>query len=621
MFYSKFLIVASVMMSSLPCIASGNKGSDEVRIQESLYHEITDTLNHSTVIAEKGFIVSRKDSVILKGNLRAEEALTKVPGLLVNDNGGPSGLKTISLRGLGSAQTAIYIDGVRVGNLLSGQTDISMLSMGNFSMATVDYAQNSISFSSAEPIFQEGRQVSCNASFIGGSFGTYMPEVSVGYKINGNVTASAHAAATFYDGYREYSAMDQYLGGIDFFGKIKGGEWRAKGLVNYSDRECPGSTTYPYLSQQQDLNGLIQSSLTKSFNGSYSLNANAKVSYDSMNYADDYSNNVYRQSEIQLNSSHLFSISQWCDLSATVSGNWNGLQSDNYEAGERLISRVGIITAGSASFHTENLKAELNLEYKGGYDRGPEIKDDRHCLSPSASIRYNIFKGFDLVAFGRRSCHIPTFNDLYYSFQGNKDLKSERAWLTDIGIDWNKNISGSWSLAAKADGFFNWLTDKITWAPSPEDSYTWLPYNIGKVRSVGMDAIVSAKYSNDNWKAGASARYSYQDARDRTPDASTFNSQIAYIARHTAIICADLEYKGWNLDASWNFRDGRKDSYGAMPSWSTIDMNVSKTVKIKDLCRMTFNLMARNITDSRYEVSSGYPMPGWALYGGITVSL
>ena len=136
-----------------------------------------------------------------------------------------------------------------------------------------------------------------------------------------------------------------------------------------------------------------------------------------------------------------------------------------------------------------------------------------------------------------------------------------------------------------------------------------------------MDVIVSAKYSNDNWKAGASARYSYQDARDRTLDASTFNSQIAYIARHTAIFCADLEYKGWNLDASWNFRDGRKDSYGAMPSWSTIDMNASKTVKIKDLCRMTFNLMARNITDSRYEVSSGYPMPGWALYGGITVSL
>ena len=600
-------------MSSLPCIASGDNGP--------VYHEITDTLNYSTVIAERGFIVSRKDSVILDGNLRAEEALTKIPGLLVNDNGGVSGLKTISLRGLGSAQTAIYIDGVRVGNLMSGQTDISMLSMGNFSIATVDYAQNSISFTSTEPIFQEGRKVSCNASFHGGSFGTYIPEISVGYKVNDEVTASAHTGATLYDGYREHSAMDQYFGGIDFSGKIEDGEWKVKGLINYSDRECPGSATYPYLSEQQDINSLIQSNLIKSFNSTYSLNASAKVSYDNMNYTDAYSSNFYRQSEIQLNSSHLFRISPWCDLSATVSGSWNGLKSDNYESGEGLISRVGIITAGSASFHTERLKAEVNLEYKGGYDRGPEIIDNRHCLSPSASIRYRLFDGFDIVAFGRRNCHIPTFNDLYYSFQGNKDLKSETAWLTDIGFDWHKKLNGSWSLEAKADGFFNWLTDKITWAPSPQDEYTWLPYNIGKVRSVGADAIISAKYSDKEWKAGVSARDSYQDARDRTPDASTFNSQIAYIAKHTAVICADLEYKGWRLEAFWNFRGGRNDSYGPMPSWNTLDINASKTVKIKDACRLAFNLMARNITDNHYEVSSGYPMPGWALYGGMTISL
>ena len=108
-------------MSALPCIASGEA--------HNVSDFTTDTLEVSTVIAEKGFTVSREDTVSMKGCLRAEEALMKIPGLLVNDMGGPGGLKTVSLRGLGTAQTAIFIDGVRVGNLMSGQSDLSMMSL------------------------------------------------------------------------------------------------------------------------------------------------------------------------------------------------------------------------------------------------------------------------------------------------------------------------------------------------------------------------------------------------------------------------------------------------------------------------------------------------------------
>ena len=418
--------------------------------------------------------------------------------------------------------------------------------------------------------------------------------------------------------------MKQFTGGIDIAGYNKDGKWKTKAYINASDRNCPGSLSYPYLSSQKDINGFAQGSIVQKINDLYTLNASAKIAHDHLGYKDDYSENTYDQTEIQLNSSHIFKVAKWCELSGSVSSYWNGLKSDNYIISETsgkalIISRFGLTAAASASFKHKRFNAELSAEYTGAYDRGTDTHDNRHCFSPSASMRFTAIDGLDIIAYGRKGYHIPTFNDLYYSFQGNKALKAEDAWLTDIGLDRRKVLGHSWTLTAKIDGFFNILTNKITWAPSPEDAYTWLPYNIGKVRSMGTDMSTGARYDSKDLRAGLSLRYSYQAAIDRTPDSATYNSQIAYIPKHTVVICGEIESKGWGLDTTWNFRDGRLDSYGPMPSWNTLDINATKTLRIKDICSLTFNIMSRNITNQAYEVSSGYPMPRWALYGGLSI--
>jgi len=591
---------------------------------------LSDTLAFSSITAEKGIAVSRRDTVSVNGYMRAEEALMRIPGLLINDMGGASGLKTASLRGLGTAQTAIYIDGVRTGNLMNGQNDLSMFSLGNFSTVTVDYAQNSISFSTAAPTFMSDRRYSIRAGLESGSFGTYRPDVSVGYRISDKVTAGINAAGLSSKGHREHSRMGIFSGGLDFMGIMNLGEWKAKGYVNASDRECPGSAASPWLSDQKDLNGFLQGSINKRFGQNYTLNASTKISIDRMEYKDDYSEDSYLQTEIQLNTSHLFRLKEWCTLSFSASGKWDGLKADNYICSEKdgtplMISRFSVTTVAGASFRTPRFRSDINMEYAGALDLGFEenrkMTDSRHCISPAASLRFTAFEGFDITAFGRRAYHIPTFNDLYYTGSGNRALKPEDAWLTDIGIDWQHIVGRSWTLTAKADGFFNYLKDKITWAPSTDNPSIWLPYNIGKVRSVGADICLSAGYRKREWKAFMSARYSYQDARDRTPGAYAFDSQIAYIARHTAVLCGNVEYKGWRLEAIWNWRDGRKDAGGDMPSWNTLDIKADKSMMIRDICEITFSIKARNVTDNRYEITSGYPMPGWGLYGGLTLRL
>lgn len=117
-----------------------------------LVAETLDTLQAVTVVADRGVVVSRTDTVKIKNSISITDALSVTPGLYVADYGGLAGPKTVSLRGLGSPHAAIYVDGVRVGNVQSGQADLGMLDLDNCGAAVIDYAQNSVSFNTAKPV-------------------------------------------------------------------------------------------------------------------------------------------------------------------------------------------------------------------------------------------------------------------------------------------------------------------------------------------------------------------------------------------------------------------------------------------------------------------------------------
>ena len=107
-----------------------------------LVAETPDTLAAVTIVADKGVVVSRTDTVALRADGTAADALLRIPGLGISDYGGLAGLKGANLRGLGTAHTDIYLDGVRVSNFQSGQNDLGMLPLETLGNVVVDYAQN-----------------------------------------------------------------------------------------------------------------------------------------------------------------------------------------------------------------------------------------------------------------------------------------------------------------------------------------------------------------------------------------------------------------------------------------------------------------------------------------------
>ena len=575
-----------------------------------------DTLKEVTIVADRGMVVSRTDTVRTCNSVSVTDAFAPIPGACIMDNGGPAGLKTVSLRGMGSPHTAIYIDGIRVGNAQSGQTDLGMIDMGNTEGVIIDYAQNSISFNTAKPVFA-GRRTGGHIRFRGGSFGTCEPSGRLDFKLSESVSLSATASGVIArgdfplpDGSRRLNNdIRQIRAGLDSWGIINGGDWHAKAYYNGAERGTPGTLSFPSTDRQNDRNAFLQGLVHKWFSPKYALHASAKLSRDNLTYRSRWGESFYRQTGFQLNTAHRFVIGERAGASIAAVLGRDGLDSDSYNA-----SRTWVLATASASFNPERFKAVFTLEYAGIFDRDAL---QRNILSPAIDLRWNALKGFDIIAFARRAYRTPTFNELYYPGYGNPSLKAEDAWLTDIGIEYDCRPDRRWRIHLKADGFYNHLKNKIISVPTVQDPNIWQPYNIGVVRMSGADIKYSANYTGSILKGGFSVSYSYQNAIDKTPGSYTFGEQIPFISRHTAVLGADTLCKGWSVGITWSLRAGRFDSSGRMPDYNTLDITAGKTIGLPGNLALELKIMARNLTGCRYSLAQGYPMPGRAFYGEI----
>lgn len=582
----------------------------------SAFPALTDSLKASTVTSDKGVIISRRDTVSLSNTFSLTDALMRNTSLSISDNGGQAGLKTVSLRGLGSAHTSIYIDGVVVGNVQSGQGDIGMHDLLNASSVVIDYAQNTISISTAKPEFGD-LPVAGQVRMAAGSFGTYLPSARLDFRLSDRLSLSANASGVISKGdfpvgkeaVRTNNDIAQVRTGLDLFGLMDRGNYHVKAYYNQADRGTPSSLSWPSDDRQKDMNVYLQSRMLLNLSGLYTLQFSVKGAYDDIFYSSSWGDSFYGHTRLQANSSHSFRLKDWCTMSLAADLHWTSLHSTTYNK-SRLSSLLSMATA----FRLERFCADVALEYAYAYDKGGKHHDS---LSPSANIRIGLADGLVLGILGRRMYRIPDFNELYYTGFGNPDLKPEDAWTADICLDFSRNIGESWKVTARLDGFSSFLKSKIISAPTEADPNIWLPYNIGRVRSIGTDVQTGLSFSKDRWNISFNAGYSFLSATDRTQDSYTYGEQIPHTAQHSLTLNGDMTWNRWSLQTIWNLRGGYMDSSGDMSDWNTLDLSFNKELTVKKAGVFNIRLQIKNISDVRYCIVSGYPMPGRSFMGGI----
>jgi outer membrane receptor protein involved in Fe transport len=246
-------------------------------------------------------------------------------------------------------------------------------------------------------------------------------------------------------------------------------------------------------------------------------------------------------------------------------------------------------------------------------------------------LMWNPFRGQDLSlrAFYKRIFRMPTLNDLYYTFIGNRSLAPEYTTQYNLGAIYTLDFATPATpesprrpassrlfrrLEIQLDGYFNQVTDKIIAMPT-SNQFAWTMINLGYVEILGLDAALQTGLSFGPVEVDTRLGYTYQRARDFTDPADPwYGGQIPYIPLHSGSVVVGGSWRGWTLDYSflytgqrWESRANTSENWS--PPWYTHDLSLSRTVA---LARSELRLTAEinNLLNQQYEVVQNYPMPG-----------
>ena len=594
--------------------------------------------------------------------LSVADAIRYFSGVQIKDYGGIGGLKTINVRSMGTQHVGVFYDGIQLGNAQNGQIDLGKYSLENLESVTLyngqkgtavqsakDYASASaVYLQSRTPVFSGRKRTNLKATLAGGSFGTVNPSVLWEQKLGENVSSSLSAEYLYTTG--RYKFTYSKLNGYDttavrqngdvralrveqgFFGRIPDGNWRVKLYFYDSERGYPGAFVrqepgkFRHEDRQWDTDFFTQGSLYKEW-GDWHLNASFKYAYDYLHYLSDprldvstmYVDNHYRQQEAYLSLAQSWDIFSWWDVDLAGDWQFNTLDADlvNFV----YPSRHTLLTALSTSFRWTHLKLQGSLLHTFVDDNAREAgaaAERRHEWTPTAVLQLIPFDNKNLTfrAFYKRIFRMPTLNDLYYTFIGNKYLKPEFSTQYNVGLTWDKHwIRGVFrKLNVTLDAYYNRVENKIIATPA-SNQFQWTMVNLGLVGIRGFDAAVGTSLTLGPASADLRATYTFQKAQDFTdPQSPWYGGQIPYIPWHSGSFVAGFDYGRWHLNYSFIYTGERYEAVANIPEnhaqpWYTSDLSLSRSFALGSH-ELKGTLEVNNIFNQQYEVVQCYPMPG-----------
>jgi len=181
-------------------------------------------------------------------------------------------------------------------------------------------------------------------------------------------------------------------------------------------------------------------------------------------------------------------VSSRAEVSAGAEGGGDWIASSNL--GDHTIGR------GSAFVEwRQQVGSRLFVHPGVRYDRYSRFGDN---WSPSLAVSGWIVPSVKWRTSAGRAFRIPTFTERYYrdpNHQAVAELRPERAWLTDAGVDWFPK--GQWTVSATVFG--RWEEDVIDWVRATP-AERWQTTNVHDVRTRGAElSIRRAAASHGEW--------------------------------------------------------------------------------------------------------------------------
>ena len=605
--------------------------------------------------------------------LSVADALRYFSGVQLKDYGGVGGIKTINVRSMGSQHTAVYYNGVQLGNAQNGQVDLGRFSLDNMEEIQLFNGQKSDIFQSArefgaagnvylttrKPYFKTGERVHAHAKMRFGSFALANPNVGVDVKLTEGLSFTFDAEYVYSNGkypfrYRrvlptgetaydttavrqngDINAVRTELGLHHYYRTT--GFWRLHAYNFWSERGVPGAIVNNVWRNGErlwDRNTFVQGQWQDEWFNRWSTRVLFKYANDFTHYKnyDERllpSDNQYLQQEVYLSLANKVRIFNWWDASLAYDYQFNTLARENLllNAAPEHFSRHSHWLSAATAF---NIKEYLRLQASVLMTQITNVQSpmSNPKITPGIFVSFRPYPKIDLSlnAFYKQSYRYPTFNDLYYTDLGNADLRPELARQHSVELAYTisnqkskiKNNVG-YEISASASYYYNRVTDKIIAYPKGQQ-FRWTMLNLGTVKINGVDAKADMSlFLPLQFVLRTRLNYTYQTAIDVTdPNDTYYCHQIPYIPWHSGSVVVSLD---------WQSKRG--DHYGLTYSFIYVGerycqqentiYNYVQPWYTHDLSLygewqiqrwyLQANLEINNLLGQDYEVIQNYPMP------------
>lgn len=611
------------------------------------------------------------ESMLHRGVGTLTEALRHVSGVTVRDYGGAGGIKSVSVRGIGSKYTGVMIDGLTVSDTQTGEVDLSRFSLTNMGLVRLVIGDDDNIFQPARNFITAATLQLCSAEPVhglelkaqveGGSWGTLKPSLSVG-RAWGSNSASILAdylrsdndypfvlhnvSQTTYERRQNSQLRDGHVEG-NLHLVWAGGQQQLQGKAYYydTDRHLPGQvhlytqdsserlrerTAFGQLRWIGRVADYWSVQVNARMNWAMSADRQAELSggernetYWQREYYGSAAVNWHPTGQFQWNYSVDYMLNNLNSTLTTTQGQAPGVPPI---ASHPL--RHTILQALSVRWKSRNVKVIgrlLQSNYINKVDEGAASTGNAHRFSPSLNVSWQPISNvpFYVRGFYKDLFRMPTFNEAYYYHLGSTGLKPERASQWNIGmtvgLPCKQEEATKWNLRLTADAYLVNVKDKII--AVPYNMFVWRMMNLSKSRTLGFDVTLSGSYrlavgQSLEW----TANYTLQAAVNRSnPKASSYDWQIPYTPRNT--LAGTLTWMNpWiNLVVSADGMDERwttlEHANGTrLGGYAQMDVSAWKTWHWTKT-EVTVRAAVLNVTNRQYEIVKRYPMPGrsWRL--------
>ncbi len=548
---------------------------------------LSSTLRTITVIDRQTISASGAEDV--------SSLIESIAGVDVRSQGPNDVQSDISIRGAGSEQTLILIDGVKLSDPQTAHHNMDLpVSLENIEQIEIIKGSGSKLYGAnafggvINIVTRKETKPSMQLSADAGNFGYYRGSGLLSFRLR-NLSNQLSINTRHADGYRfntDFDDLNLFYKSTLNYSKIM---FDFSGAYRYKDF---GANNFYFVNQanQRENTRTLFLNFKGNLpieNGWLSAGINWRRHFD--HYIYNYENPALYENQ------HTTNVIQ-ADIQGTIEGK-RLTQNAGIDLGQEFIhsNRLGNHQRQYIGFIYENRlnsPGPLNLQIGAS---GYYYSHWGWNLMPGLDLKYQISDRIFWSGSAGRAFRIPTFTELYYidpSNLGNPDLRPERGWTIEQNL-----IRKTQNSALTAGIFYRYGIDQIDWIRST-DNDPWQVRNITKIQNYGFESSAAFRLPGSILEQ-LSVSYSFLKNRRFT---GSNESKYLLSSLRNQLIVSLIPLDFWGVRSSWTLRYEDRLNYD---SYVIFDVNLTKSFN-----RISISISGKNLLNSDYADFTGIPMPG-----------